>query len=332
MDNGNIDTYYIELISSYLSGNASEAETVELEKWVLASDENRERFTTFKKAWILAGMKENLVEADVEDQWNHISQELFFGGKVVDMKSQRSFGRRWAPIAVAAGLAIFLAIWLLQGPLNKTTHIEQTLAEVKDLNLPDGSHIILNQYASLSLEDVSFENQRSVKLEGDAFFDVQRDENKPFLIQTSNVEIEVLGTSFYVDARSDQEEVRVVVESGSVAVRSGREEVVLLANESAVFEKSGKQLVKQANDDPNFLFLKSKTLAFDQVSLEEVIATVNRYYHSNISLQVEEGSPCYLTGAFQDKSLDAVITIIEETLGIEANRSASQVILTGTCK
>ncbi len=331
MENWNIEDPYFELISRYLSGNTNDVETAELENWVLESPKNREVFISYKKAWMLSGMGANQEGGSVEENWNQISQKLFQEAKTIEMRSPAYQRRRWASLAVAAGIAIFLAIWLIQGPLTNSTVQEQTFSKVKSLELPDGSQITLNQYSLLNFQNASKENKRQAKLTGDAFFDVKRDVAKPFFIQTSHVEIEVLGTSFYVDAREDQETVQVVVESGSVAVRSGGKEVVLKANEKAVFEKSNSQLSKQENQDPNFNSLKSRNLVFNETALEEVIVTLNRHYHANISLDIEEENSCLLTGTFQDKPLAAVLKIIEESLDLEAKVDSQQVIIMGAC-
>ena len=331
MENWNIDDSYIELMTRYLSGNASESDTGELERWVLESEDNKEVFTSFKKAWMLSGMGATHEEENVEENWNQLSQKLFQEAKTIEMKSPVIQRRRWVSIAVAAGIAIFLAIWLIQGPSSNPIWEEQSFAEAKSLVLSDGSKIILNQYSSLSFQDASKENKRKAKLTGDAFFDVKRDETKPFFIQTSTVEIEVLGTSFYVDAREDQQTVQVTVESGSVAVRSGGKEVVLRKNEKAVFEKNNGDLSKRENQDPNFNSLKSRNLIFNETTLKEVVVTLNRHYRANISLDLNEPGSCLLSGTFKEKSLEAVLTIIEESLGIEIKAGPEQVIITGAC-
>ena len=89
---------YSDLISSYLSGNASDMEVRELEAWVLAAPENKQQFIANKKTWMLSGMKQNKQPVNVEQFWKETSRKLFKEAQVVGISQKRSrrSGRRTA--------------------------------------------------------------------------------------------------------------------------------------------------------------------------------------------------------------------------------------------
>ena len=149
------------------------------------------------------------------------------------------------------------------------------------MDLADGSIVTLNRYSTL-IWDKAQKTKRAVSLEGDAFFDVARDEARPFVISTGPVEIEVLGTSFYVDARVDQALVDVVVESGQVAVRAGTEEVIIGANEKASFNKNTGTLEQAINDDPHYNSVKTQTLHFENSGLDEVARALGQAFSCRV--------------------------------------------------
>lgn len=327
-DKGHID--FFDLIPKYLSGEASDSEVKRLEQWVLSSPENKAQFIQFKRAWILSGIEGNYQNIDVEKEWAATSEKLFTEAKVVSI--QKKSGRRigiYLRIAVAVALVIIASVWTFNY-LNKPDY-QQVVAqnEVEEDKLPDGTEIALNQFSSIRYPEKLDDNFRRVELKGDAFFEVERDTARPFIITTQNIEIEVLGTSFYVDSRENQAQIQVIVETGSVAMTSESNKIVLAANEIGVFDKSTGQLTKKENKDVNYLAWKTDILVFENTSLESVIFDLNRKFHAQISMANQELSSCPLTATYDDKSLEAIVLIIEKTLDIEAQIDGEKIIFTG---
>lgn len=319
----------LDLISKYLSGNATEAEMVALENWVLANPENKEQFMAFKKAWMLSGAQQTPVVADVNKNWDEITTTLFPETPVVELQP-RSNQRRWLSIAATVAVLAVAAIWSWQFMTTQSDMVVQAEETTKEIQLPDGSEITLNQSSSIRYPSKEDPTKRAVELKGDAFFDVQREEKRPFVISTDHVEIEVLGTSFYVDARSKVEETQVIVASGSVAVRTTKDSLVLIAGEKAIYNKVSGALTKADTTDKNYLFLKNNTLVFDQTRFSEVAFVLNRKFNVNISFASERLKDCEYTTTFTDKSLDAILTIWESSFGgLQIQRNGNEIILTG---
>lgn len=328
MSDQDLHNNYAELISRYLSGNASDLEVQELETWVLASPDHKAQFIAFKKAWILSGMEQNAPAVNVAEWWNKTSAELFDETAIVALPKRRN-QRWWLQIAAALVALVAVALWMIWSPGNQKALQIVAADEVKNIDLPDGSNIHLNQASSIHYTTTGPDAQRKVVLEGDAFFDVARDEAHPFIVHAQEIEIEVLGTSFYVDSRPGQAEIQVIVQTGTVAVRYDSSEVILQANEKAVLKKGSGELIKQANEDPNYLSIKTKALTFDSSSLEAVVFALNRHFKADISLAIADVENCKISATYEDKPLEAILLIIEKTLGIQSRREGSKIILTG---
>ena len=324
------NNYYSELIASYLSGNATDEQVRELEGWVLADPENKQLFINMKKAWMLSGDKQENVEIDVEQNLKQTLKQISVEAKVVNI-SRGSSRRRWLSIAAAIALLLVAGLWLFQNRSPEPSFFVESRDAVKEVSLPDGSQITLNQASTLSYVKSNSENKRKVELKGDAFFDVKRDEQNPFLIEIGELEIEVLGTSFYVDARPSETSIQVMVESGSVRVKSGNKEQILSANESAIFNKEDKSLTKKENEDPNYTFLKTNTLNFEQSTLEQVSYALKRQYNTSIQFESPKLKTCEITAVFKDKSLAAILNIIDATLpGVQVEMDNNQIIFSGS--
>ena len=327
-DKSHID--YFQLIPKYLSGNASNPEVKLLEEWVLSSPENKSNFNAFKQAWILSGLEKTDQSVDVEQEWRVTADQLFAEGQVVALpvkaKGRSVFFFR---IAAAAAVLLLISFGLFQ-VLNKEAYIEIVAQnEVEEGQLPDGTQISLNQYASIKYALGEKEEYRRLELKGDAFFEVERDTVRPFVITTPEVEIEVLGTAFYVDARTDQAFTQVIVKSGSVSMTTARDQIILTANETGIYDKNTGDLIQQPNEDVNYMAWKTDSLVFDSTPLEAVVFALNRKFHAKVSIGNPVLNTCEITATYQDKSLEAIIKIIEKTLNIETEIKGEEIIFIG---
>ncbi|NRB52751.1 MAG: FecR domain-containing protein [Saprospiraceae bacterium] len=316
-----------DLISRYLSGNASDAEVQTLEEWVLAAEENRAEFVAAKKAWVLTGMQGEQTKIDVEGIWQKTQQLLEGEAAVVPLKPKKP-RRFW--LGIAAGVLILLAVAVgLLWNLNDSGW-EELIADqgTSTTELPDGTLIHLNQGSSMRYR-IPANGEREVQLFGGALFDVKRAEERPFVIEAGPVRVEVLGTSFYVDARENEPEVQVIVESGKVSVSGGGEEAELQEDDQIVFDKATGALSSLDEADDNYRSLVNNELIFNKTPIEEAVFALNRHFGTNIAIAITDTSDCEIDATYEDQSLDAILLILESTLGIAVDRQNNQILLSG---
>ncbi len=342
MNNQDNHKFYEDLILKYLSSNADAAEVEQLENWVLSDPANKKHFTKTKKAWMLMSVKEEAgIDAnEIDEMWKKTSEQLGFEGKVIDLKADRetvqesSFGRRkW--MSIAAAMTIFLIgsfLWFQfsgeSGPL-----IVESGDLPETVELADGSKVILNPHSSLNFIINRETKKRELVLEGNAFFDVQREETLPFEIKSGDVVVEVLGTSFYIDSRVKEKEWQVIVESGKVAVRYGQSEEILIAGEKATYDRNKKKLSKLKNQDKNFLSIKTQKLVFENERLDKVVFDLNRHFGQTIKIANKALEECKFNSTFNNKSLKSILTILENSFSLRMSQTKSgEYILQGTCK
>ena len=329
-NNHHIDFH--DLAIKYLSGNASSAEVQILETRVLEDPAEKEAFMAIKKAWVLSGMQADVQQVPVDALWDRTAAQLFPEAKVVDL-SHRKTRMRWLRIAAGFALIALVASILYFQTWGNPSLVVAAEESVQSVALADGSQVTLNQRASLTYTYSKKESERRVKLTGDAFFEVERDEDAPFIIEARMLEIEVLGTSFYVDSREGLDQVQVIVESGRVAVRHQGEEIILTANEMAVFRTDTRQLQKQQNTDENYQSLKTNILVFENTPLEDVLFALNRHYRSNIVLGDPGLADCPITSTFNNKSFEAVLLILDSALPrVDVENTGEEVLLRGVCE
>lgn len=310
------------LIGKYLSHEATDEEVKWLEEWVGQKEENKIRFLKSRQAFHFASSK-NKLDFDVDDAWQKVDNELKEeSGKKVRLRPTRY---RLLQVAAAAAVLIIAAFWYYQTNLNDSYHLNADAVVLVD-ELPDGSIISLNRNSEVRFKQ---KNERQVVLNGDAFFEVKRDEQNPFIVQAGDLKVKVLGTSFYVNAQEDQSFVEVMVRSGRVAVHHGLDSLVLTAGQSARYHKNNKSLIQSTIEDINYLSWKTKTLIFEDESLAKVVQKINAVYDTHLVLESKVLENCHITVTFKDQGLDAVLSIIAETLDLDVQQKDEQFLLSG---
>ncbi len=175
----------------------------------------------------------------------------------------------------------------------KTTEVVYNKLEVPRggecmIKLDDGTKVWVNAETKLKYPVAFVGDRREVVLDGEAFFDVAKNE-KPFIVKTSFGDVRVLGTAFGISAYASEPESYTTLVRGKVSVeREGIKPVVILPGEQVVTSKDGK-MIKQQVDVEEFVGWKDGIYVFKEKSLGEIMKTLERWY--NISVD------------FQDKSL-----------------------------
>lgn len=193
-----------------------------------------------------------------------------------------------------------------------TTGPDQT----KEVWLPDSTQLSMAGRSEIRYDrKVYGKERRVVEMRGKVFFEVQREEARPFSVYTPHTEVTVLGTRFQVDEQTALTE--VCVESGKVSFAAGKEadkqQVILTAGMSARYAWKEQALTVEEKSDPNFLSWKTGELRFKDTPLDRVIETLDAYYGVKVR-NASSTSGVKLTATFHRLSLDDVLTVINQTL------------------
>ena len=156
----------------------------------------------------------------------------------------------------------------------------QTLTGMEySLTLSDGTKVYLNAESKLSFP-VSFKGaQRIVALSGEAYFDVAKDAEHPFVIETRDLSVKVLGTSFNLRAYDDEKVVTTTLASGKVQVFDGRQFEDIISGEQVVYEKAARTMVVNEVDVALYVAWRIGRFIFRNDRLEDIMAYLARWYH-----------------------------------------------------
>jgi ferric-dicitrate binding protein FerR (iron transport regulator) len=315
-----------------LSHETDDSETALLQMWLKSDSKNQKIFDKYKKTFELTKNYTNseVSALEIEREWDIIASRINFssfqdfGGKTTHRKSYILY-------AAAAMLALVMLVGGGLLYLDSTMSTNLTAEEsVLKTNLSDGSQVALNIHSTLEYSKGFNKKQREVKLSGDAYFEVSHNVKKPFVVKTSLVSIEVIGTKFYAEERDSG--VFVAVSEGKVRVYDSsnpQKELILNPNENTFFNPKEKNPEKNIGNNPNLISWSNRQLNFENVPLSIVVKDLERTYHVKIVLKNTEIGKCRLNVSFNDESLDSVLKIIETTLNLRIIKSANTYEIVG---
>ncbi len=204
------------------------------------------------------------------------------------------------------------------------------------LYLSDGTVVWLKEGSRLEFPVTFQGNIREVSLTGEAFFDVAKDPDKPFVIHSANFTTRVLGTSFNIKAYGNDDSQEVVVVTGKVVVSVNDpsfhkvRELVLHPNQKAVYSKKDNSLVESAAADPAKSIATDKhRLLFDETSLQDIIKVLNATYDVNISVSADNMNRCRITADLRNETLEVDIEILSKAINATYTIAGNDIILRG---
>lgn len=187
------------------------------------------------------------------------------------------------------------------------------------IGLSDGTSVRLNAASKFRFPPSFNGNKRIVYLEGEAFFDVARDENKPFIVITSGLSVDVLGTKFNVKAYNGDEEISTTLVSGSVKIISNnKDDLYLEPNEQSIFDKSKNTIVKHKVDLSSTLAWMNGRFIFKDERLENILKQISRWYDVDVVYDDIKFKNYRFTGDIDRfKDIGVIISMLNETYTVK---------------
>ena len=309
---------------SYLDGQCSAEEARELLLWVAESEENRLYFKALKdqyEVWNLTDFAmPELDEADVEAALDAVNAKIDAieetETKVVQMPWLRRNYKYVSAVAAAFLVALFVG-FLVRNNFNSTVTYAYNGQNESSYILPDNTSVNFNSEGSLSYTKHFAESDRSVDFEGVAYFDVAKDENLPFVLHCNNMDVEVLGTSFLLNAEKNAERCTLDLYTGKVKMTAFDKKGNILSvteinpGERGVWNATANELktmsYSEVKEDE---LLNEHVLVFNNEKLSKIVEALEYIYKVEIDL----GESCAskkLTARFSDdESIDEVLETI----------------------
>lgn len=289
---------------------------------------------------LAAAAKMPFDQEDVRDIWQKIETSLMDE----PLNSRPAVYLNWKKwVAAASVILVAGMLWLNNQPskIKEGTYsmlVEKAEIPLKEvvnttagpikITLPDQSIVTLEQNSRLSYVNNFKGKERKVFLSGDAFFNVTKNPDKPFVVYANELVTKVLGTSFRINAFEENKEVTVSVRTGRVFVfanqdfknlNSGKNEVVLIPNQKAVFSRKNETISRSLIDKPEVIVSQEELLerSFSNAPLPDIFEALEKVYGVKLVFDKELFANCRLTTSLGSETLFERLDIICEA--VEAN-------------
>jgi ferric-dicitrate binding protein FerR (iron transport regulator) len=325
-----------ELLIRFIIGESDDNESVVAQKWINDSDANRRHFEKLLKVWSAAEDPRHVEPADVnaDAAWNKLKAriEQFHEIENKYQGKQRSLSFYLVRVAAVFVFGIFIYnLYKYQDTRLSQVQIASADTTLTNNPLPDGTIISLNQNTIIEYQKEFSETERRVKMNGEAFFDVEPDAKRPFIIEAQDAIITVLGTSFNVKALNEDAAVEVLVEEGIVELANPDKSQLtqLKIGEKGIYLKETKEVKRETDIDVESLYWLNKTLLFRDTDLAVVFETLERLYDVNIKVENDEILNCQLTAKFSNETIDKIIEHISTIFELKTEKEANNILIKG---
>lgn len=331
-------------IDDFYSGKLSPQEALEFLEWLESSEAEEFLSAEIIQLWS-EKIKSQEFAWDNTALWNKINSEKSGYSKPFLSKSQshKSTFSSWSWAKYAAGLVLIgVAVYVYFSSQRQPKPEVLTEATVPSpwitrsnpagqktkILLSDGSTIYLNSESTVSYPD-DFQTNRKVILDGEAFFEVAKDQDHPFSVESKGITTTALGTSFNISTFNRQDKVAVTLVTGKVKLQQlgSDQQIELNPGEESVLAVDENRLTKYQVDTRDRILWVDGVLKFENTTFPEMVAILQRWY--GVRIQVE-GSPTTdkATGTFDtNESLRNVLHVLSESMGFTYQLNEKEVFI-----
>jgi transmembrane sensor len=298
-----------DLLDRYFNRKTTAEENELVEQWLENYDSGsgwNDMNATGRKVWL-------------DELFNEVQESISADTPVTVVPLKKGYPWFRYVAAIAASAAVFFMLYMSWPDLynkissNNLITLRVPLDQTRQITLSDGSKIWVNAGSELRYPQAFDGKKREVFLNGEAYFDINHDKAKPFIVHTGKLTTTVLGTAFNIKALKPAEAVVVTVTRGKVSVANGTRLLgYLTPNRQLTFNKLSQQSIqKLVNASEVIAWQKESEIHFEDITFGEAARQLEQRFKVSISFKTDKVKNCRFSGtALQGKNLDQILKII----------------------
>jgi transmembrane sensor len=317
-------------ILKYIKGELDAFEKRQIINWIKSSPGNQKKFNLLKAKYISSTF------SDVSNTDHSLHYRAFV------QKLTRKPKLKYT--AIAASIIILLLLTLgyhynSEIIVNQNNDSKELMANTmintitskgvkSEVVLPDGSLVVLNVDSKLTYPKTFNDTIRIVSLIGEAFFDIQHDSTRPFIVDVNEIQIKVLGTTFNVKSYSEDQKIETTLLTGKVEVLKDNETPILLEpSQKAVFDKLEHKLQIEEVNSTNIIAWKNGKLVFKNTALRDIAIDLERKYNKKIIINSKHLQDYEYTGTFDNLTINEILNLLAISSPIKYVINDEEIIL-----
>lgn len=339
------------ILHKYLADECSAEEIKQVEDW-LHSDENNQKFLdSLEEIWSVEPGDE--IKVEEKTAWNSLQQKINDKQKS-PQNNDSVYRKHWQQstvhkkysrtiaVAISAAAVILIAFLFSQNVSvvseNKQAQPQFAMQEIMtkkgqqtSFRLSDGTHVQLNADSRINIPGDFMSEIREVYLEGEAFFEVNHNPDKPFVVYSVDASTRVLGTKFGIRAYPEEEQTQVVVTEGRVSFGREKQPIAqkskqVTQNQIGVLSEDGNVEVSAVNNIRQYLGWRNGELVFEDTPLRKIKSHLERWYDIKCTIVDSSLYDRLLTASFgSGEPMEEVLTVIALSMDMHYDRKGRNI-------
>ena len=262
-------------------------------------------------------------EVDVDREWERLFSSI--EKKTISKMKTRRLVLQYMKYAAAVvlGIGVSLSTLYLTNQENLSTvgnyKLVTSKGEKSYLQLPDGTRVWLNSCTTLEYAENYGHSNRSIYLDGEAYFEVAKNKDLPFVVKANGIDVKAIGTAFNVSAYMEDSQLTTTLFNGKVAVQPTltKQEVLLEPNQVAVYDKSRNKIEVVPYDKKLFAQWRGGFLSFKMMYLQDITKLLERNYNVVFRYENQGIKKLRFSGSFRNnEDLSEILNVIKTNTGI----------------
>lgn len=315
-----------------LNGAASDPERREVVDWVRESESNSFQFDHLKKFWNQSSNDLKLIGHEEQKKriWKTYVEE---SQKDRTVSVKPLFRWTWSKVAAVIAVLLLPAYLVINGtedivvetkPELEVINKKNPTGQKSQIQLPDGSKAWLNSDSQISYVETFSDSIRSLRLEGEAYFEVVHDSLRPFIVESATLSVTVLGTAFNIHAFQEEKEVKVTLVDGSVKVTASENDLtdnlILSSGTGIIYSKEEKKYSEFSRLSNPGLFSKATgwrngILVFDGSDFDGFVREITRWYGIQVKIEGTPPKNWDIMASFENELLTNIMDAISYNKG-----------------
>lgn len=314
-----------DLLIKYIVGEASAAEERQILEWRAEKAEHEQEYRRLHTIWEHSKTTSLAGEPDVDAAWSSLQSRIQQADEAAPTPKRLWLGSWRNAIAASVALLVVLSgLFVYQKMNGPKEYAADALAKV--ISLPDNTQITLNKHSKLVCEKGFNKKDRHVRLEGEGFFDVAKNKEKPFIIDVKDINVTVVGTSFNI--LSTKEKTEIAVESGIVKVSRDHKTYTLKANDKITFRGADREAIVAQIENRLYQYYRTNTFVCDNTPLSQLVEGLSDAYGTRIEVQNAQLEKQQINGKYlKTDSLESILQKVALTMNAQLLKNGNTYIL-----
>jgi transmembrane sensor len=315
------------LLIKFLDKECSTEERLYVKNWINENPENYKFYNSIRETWLITKYYDESFTPDTNAAWEKVHSKIAI--KSSNSNSYKIYYSAAAILFIAVSLYLFYYLLPFKSQTNMIELANQS-ENLQKIDLPDGSKVWLSKNSNISYYRNFEKEERKVTLNGEAFFDVMKNPDKPFIVTGSKTMVKVLGTSFIYRTFENEPEDKLIVNSGKVAFTEKvncKNQIEVDHGYEAKFNSATQILEKFEKDDKAYFASKTGRMIFENERFEDILSKLSKYHNRNYYIGDSTLSNTRLTIAFNSQSVQEALKLLEVVMDRKITDSAMTIVV-----